>query len=269
MIDSIIAALTFGTVYVSYRAARSAERSAKIAEQVVEHTEKQTRALLAEHNRNVNPKLLPLGIEINSQIKSIRNNLLYHYLELKDDDMLDLSYEIKNVGLGNAYYIESWMEVDNLSDVRKDLVPRDNYNISGILEPYILILENDKLIVREKQDKFTSRSVYTLKNGAVPYDSLQGQEIYKIYLTPFIRTLLIDKLISRLGKPGSENKTDYIISLYIRFKTDAQLETNLYSESKYEVNLHSGYFKQGEQFLRFGINFKPIYTSQIKKAPLA
>lgn len=116
----IAALLTLWAIYISSKAAKSAQVSAEIARDAAFHTEQQTILLKEQFTLSISPKLIPSLIKIDKDHFSIT--------DFGDSKFLgDLVVTIKNVGKGNAYYIQSWIELEN----------KDVFLDSGFISNYV------------------------------------------------------------------------------------------------------------------------------------
>lgn len=276
-ISSVVAILTLGTVVFSAFSARSAAKSAAIAEKSTDYVLKQTKTMLKTFYYEITPLIVPRNSEIYSN-----NRLITRRLDSKDSlsnmDSSDIPILIRNVGKGNAFFIQPWVQLDNLNE----LLGNDKINdekVHPFLEPYFLSISKkdnedvSHLNVRQNNSDSYYNLSYRITNTTTTLDSLQNQGSYKFYIPPYIQILMLDEAATLGERHLDSKKNKYNFSLCIQFQTQDSLLIGQTFESKYRILIQPVSLKTSQNTpLRFNLIFEPIYMNREikdKKTPLA
>ncbi|AYP68456.1 hypothetical protein EalM137_00006 [Exiguobacterium phage vB_EalM-137] len=233
------AGLTLRAVFISSRAAKSAEQSSQAAKEATKHTEEQTKLLKEQYEYSLTPKLLPDTLTIQQDpitVTRFGESTLYGDVKLK----------IKNVGKGNAYYIRAWIELDG---VDKMIANKENLSFShSVFDTYTYKMDfipedengTQRLRVGESRTEgsnpiFSKWRHFDIVHITTPWVALNEYEDYNFPIYAYIQALLLHCLLQ--GKQSN----DYKFSLYITYKTEAQLGANDETRTKFDV-----YFSHGK-----------------------
>lgn len=244
LVGIIAAILTLWAIYISSQAAKSAQISAEIARDATSHTEQQTLLLKEQFERSINPKLIPSLIKINRNFLSITE-----FGDSIFDD--DTSVMIKNVGKGNAYYISSWIELNDV-DRYLDLNLKTSY--MGMMGAFKYDLEfikankyeESKISIRQFREnseglKRTTNKSFYINHPTIPHPSLNESESIDFPIPKYVLALFGNIICNGpyiKGIPEDNGKRIYKFTLYIRYQTDTQLQTSSYSISKFDLVLN-------------------------------
>lgn len=254
LVGILAAILTLWAIYISSQAAKSAQISAEIARDATFHTEQQTILLKEQYERSISPKLIPSLIRIN------RN-----YLSITDfkDSILgdDLSVSIKNVGKGNAYYIHSWIELEEIERFL-DSNLKINYSngLIGGIEYSITFMngsvyENPRIFVKQirrygdDQSRVSNKTFY-IEHLTLPHPSLNENESMDFSIPDYVQVLFGDIIFNGphiKNLPKEIEDLSYKFTLYIKYQTDLQLGTNTHSVSKFNLILNNIKSTSGSQ----------------------
>lgn len=236
----LVAVLTFGTVYISYKAAKSAERSAALSEY-------QTVLLSSQHEYEISPILVPLGNEYVKESDSI----LHHYFIGGDTGQSSsndgtMTYSIRNMGKGAAYYLKVWIEISNLNHSFENRNIYEN-NENSPFNPYTISYstnENGEEILKVEDfhtDNTPSQSFNSiLRTHHKNIEVIEPGETIELFVPVNIQTIILDAIRRDFFTPsnqGLDNKSQtkkIIFTLHCTYKNVMQIETDETSEIVYE-----------------------------------
>ncbi|STO08083.1 hypothetical protein [Exiguobacterium aurantiacum] len=233
------AGLTLHAVFISSRAAKSAEQSSQAAKEATKHAEEQTKLLKEQYEYSLTPKLLPDTLTIHQDpitVTGFGESPLYG----------DLNLKVKNVGKGNAYYIRTWIELD---DVDKLIANKENisfshsafdtyaYKMDFLPEDRIATqrLRVDESLTEGKKQIRSSIRHFDIVHITTPWVALNENQYYDFPVYAYIQALLLHCLLQ------DKRLNDYKFSLYITYKTEAQLGTDVETKTKFDI-----YFSHGK-----------------------
>lgn len=249
----IVALLTLWAIYISSKAAKSAQVSAEIARDAAFHTEQQTILLKEQYERSISPKLIPSTIQINRDFLSIT--------DFGDSSFGDnISVSVKNVGKGNAYYIHTWIELDEVNRFLDGNIT-SGFGDDGALGTFHYSLKfqygNDyyypMIFVRQlkKYDdvrrQITNKTFY-IEYNTIPHPSLNENESMDFSIPEYVKVLFGDIIFNgpRLKNlPKKSEDLSYKFTLYIKYQTDLQLGTKTQSVSKFALILNNIKYETG------------------------
>ena len=261
VLDSIVALLTLGTVFVSYKAAKSAETSAMNAEKAIKHSEDQTNLMISDYKRNTTPRLIPSSVHYSFGSISILSDMNRKSANI-DNDLGTIQIKVKNLGKGSAYYIDSYIELDEMDSFLKSNYMKKSHPSSWFF-PYNLEFSqtsNEKtLFVHEKKEnsKGTQKSSkFKIDLPTIPHTYLVPDEEFSFHIPAYIQALLLDTMIEK-----NSNNSSFDFTLVFKYQTEHQLLTSSFTQTKFEVVMHNIFIEEDESPRHnFILDFFPTHT---------
>ncbi|QUE85295.1 hypothetical protein [Exiguobacterium alkaliphilum] len=238
LVGIVAAGLTLCAVFISSKAAKSAEQSSQAAKEATKHTEEQTKLLKEQYEYSLTPKLLPDTLTIHQDpitVTRFGESPLYGDVKLK----------VKNVGKGNAYYIRAWIELD---DVDKLIAKKKSINYSHLgFDTYSYKMDflpedqsgtqrlqvDENLIDGVKQIRSSIRN-FDIVHITTPWVALNENQYYDFPVFAYIQALLLHCFLD------DKQSNNYRFSLYITYKTEAQLGTHDETKTKFDIYYSHG-----------------------------
>lgn len=223
VVNIVVALLTFGAVYISYKASKSAERSAALSEV-------QTNLLANQYEYELSPALVPFGNEFVQDSKSI----IYHSFNSKLPEHTlthgTMTYSLKNVGKGAAYYLSVWIEIDNLGDIyEKDVTYTDVDDSPFNHYEMVYSLSEDgeeTLDIRDSERESSS----LLINYPQRIEIIEPGETIELLIPNHVQTIILDSS----GRHFERNEPMPAYTFHCVYKSILQIQSEEYSKIEYD-----------------------------------
>ncbi|MCC9624754.1 hypothetical protein LPB41_23980 [Thalassospira sp. MA62] len=228
VVNILVAILTFGAVYISYRASKSAERSASFSEE-------QTILLAKQFEYELSPALVPFGNEYTKESNFILNHHFHPKLKEHYSKYGTMTFSLKNVGKGAAYYLCTWIEVNNIDFCyENDVTYTNKDNENTPFSSYSITYNSDgakKISISE----FTTmrQANYSLTNDPQYHEIIESGQTLEILVPTLVQTLIFDSISRDFGV----DKPKPTFTFYCIYKNIKQIETDELSKITYNFSL--------------------------------
>ena len=232
--DGVLTLASLITIIFTARAAQSAAVSAKITkEQFVLNKE--------QYERQKLPRLLPIEQSYTRERISLQTSFdSYDYI---DNGVGDLNIHITNVGIGDAYSLESGMTVSNIEEITLQNTLHSSYSYNVLVnQQYTLDFKiEDKFHHIKFENRIPhSERPYThtfyIKDQINYQTVLHSKEAFSVGISSATQILLLDYIYRSLQKlDETELYVKPNIEVFIKYKTEAQLSTTEHEINRYEL----------------------------------
>lgn len=256
IINTIIALISLGSAIAAFKAANSSRISAQYSKHSSDEMKKQTAVMEKDLKLQRSPLMVPLEKNYEIPYQPVVSKL--YSKGILGRKFGDLEIDFINSGKGNAYEVQSWLEVSNLHQMYEERNSKKKFND---LPPYYLCInhwdnpEEKYLTVKDEVNKvkLVRYPIKHLKNSKIV---LHSRDSFSLKLEAYAQIFFID-YIHRLPE-YTDGLTEYPspdFILRIRYKEDG-LHIDKTTEVSYRLVFSE--IKYNFSNIEFSIQFKPI-----------
>lgn len=256
-IDTILAILTLFTLVFSIFTSLSAAKSAKAAVS-------QVRVMKEDSEFKLTSNLVPIDSYYKKE--SLLLNETMDALDNLDLEVGDITIKSINAGQGNAFYISSWVEIDNSYFEHEQIIQESpSYFEDSTGHVYKLLGHSLNDDGANKYIRFNSKD-WRLAEDSKIYDYpivskinltmlAQQKDSIETIFPAYVQILLLNYVYHLVDE--RETPADSFVprmTLVFRYKSEKQLKTSGETTRKYEIKVDDAKLNEGQ------VTFKLIYV---------
>lgn len=256
-IDVVLALITLFTLRFTWKAANSSRLSAEV-------TNRQFILNKEQYNRELKPNLIPITNTYTKPNYRINSSLTAFY-EI-NNDISDYVIKIINVGMGNAYSIEAFLDFENIEELLgASLLKNNQFYFDMTEERYSIALSQESInrLLLSHDNNYTQYGESDKINYYYPIETqikyqtvLYSKNEIDINIESYVYVILNHYFYQLLNY--DHNIVEPKLSMKLKYKAEYQLGTDEYIMESYAL-LISNVSKDN---LRNSINFRLDFKKQ-------